>query len=58
MLLLIAGWITYRKLPKELLPDIQLPVIYVLLTLEGISPEDAERLLVAADGAAGRTSRA
>ncbi|HEY1384808.1 MAG TPA: efflux RND transporter permease subunit [Dongiaceae bacterium] len=45
VLLLVAGWITYRSLPKELWPDIQLPFIYVMMTLEGVSPDDAERLL-------------
>lgn len=44
-LLLAAGWITYKNLPKELWPDIQLPFIYVMMTLEGVSPGDAERLL-------------
>ncbi|HEX6118145.1 MAG TPA: efflux RND transporter permease subunit [Dongiaceae bacterium] len=44
-LLLLAGWVTYRSLPKELWPDIQLPFIYVMMTLEGVSPDDAERLL-------------
>lgn len=45
VLLLAAGWITYKNLPKELWPDIQLPFIYVTLSLEGVSPNDAERLL-------------
>src|SRR3989337_2153352 len=45
ILLLLAGWGTYRSLPKELWPDIQLPFIYVMMTLEGVSPDDAERLL-------------
>ncbi|HET6158306.1 MAG TPA: efflux RND transporter permease subunit [Dongiaceae bacterium] len=45
LLLLVAGWVTYKSLPKELWPDIQLPFIYVNMTLEGVSPDDAERLL-------------
>jgi len=45
VLLLGAGWVTYKNLPKELWPDIQLPFIYVNMTLEGVSPDDAERLL-------------
>jgi multidrug efflux pump len=45
ILLLLAGWVTYKNLPKELWPDIQLPFIYVMMTLEGVSPDDAERLL-------------
>ncbi|MEE4121051.1 MAG: efflux RND transporter permease subunit [Paracoccaceae bacterium] len=43
---LIAGAIAYREIPKEAAPDIPIPTIYVVTTLEGISPEDAERLLV------------
>lgn len=46
ILLLCAGWITYQNLPKEEWPDIQLPYIYVMLSLEGVSPDDAERLLI------------
>ncbi|MEZ5830413.1 MAG: efflux RND transporter permease subunit [Dongiaceae bacterium] len=45
VLLLGAGWVTYKNLPKELWPDIQLPFIYVTMSLEGVSPDDAERLL-------------
>ncbi|MEQ8653170.1 MAG: efflux RND transporter permease subunit [Kiloniellales bacterium] len=44
--LLIAGTIAYQQIPKEDSPDVNIPNIYVSLTLEGISPEDAERLLV------------
>jgi len=45
-LLLIAGTIAYRDIPKEADPDVAIPIIYVKLNHEGISPEDAERLLV------------
>lgn len=45
ILLLLAGWVTYKNLPKELWPDIQFGFIYVTMTLEGVSPVDAERLL-------------
>ncbi len=45
-LLLIAGMSTYVNIPKESRPDVNAPFIYVSMTLEGISPEDAERLLV------------
>ena len=45
VLLLIAGFIAYRDIPKESDPDINIPIIYVALSHEGISPEDAERLL-------------
>jgi multidrug efflux pump len=43
---LVAGTLAYINIPKEAEPDIQFPVIYVGITLQGISPEDAERLLV------------
>ncbi|HET8849521.1 MAG TPA: efflux RND transporter permease subunit [Marinobacter sp.] len=44
--LLIAGMAAYQAIPKESNPDVTIPMIYVSVTLEGISPEDAERLLV------------
>lgn len=44
--LLIAGIYAYNAIPKERDPDVNIPIIYVSMHLEGISPEDAERLLV------------
>src|SRR5437588_117349 len=44
--LLIAGLVAYLTIPKEAEPDIKIPFIYTLLTQRGISPEDAERLLI------------
>ena len=44
--ILIAGIITYIGAPKEAEPDIEIPIIYVSMTHDGISPEDSERLLV------------
>ncbi|NWG46618.1 MAG: efflux RND transporter permease subunit [Alphaproteobacteria bacterium] len=41
-----AGLLSYITIPKEADPDIPIPMIYVALALQGISPEDAERLLV------------
>ncbi|PSU34901.1 efflux RND transporter permease subunit [Photobacterium lutimaris] len=46
VLILLAGAITYRIIPKESNPDITIPVIYVSVGHQGISPADAERLLV------------
>ncbi|MAI50023.1 MAG: MFS transporter [Rhodospirillaceae bacterium] len=46
VLLLIAGFSSYISIPKEARPDVNVPVIYVSMSLKGISPEDAERLLV------------
>ncbi|NBB71242.1 MAG: AcrB/AcrD/AcrF family protein [Alphaproteobacteria bacterium] len=46
VLILVAGTIAYVTIPKESDPDVQIPVLYVSMTHDGISPEDAERLLV------------
>jgi multidrug efflux pump len=44
--LLVAGFIAYLTIPKESEPDVKIPIVYVQLSQRGISPEDAERLLV------------
>ena len=44
--LVIAGLSSYVSIPKEASPDVQIPIIYIQLSERGISPEDAERLLV------------
>ncbi|WP_290789705.1 efflux RND transporter permease subunit [Halomonas sp.] len=44
--LLLAGLAAWQAIPKEANPDITIPIIYVSLSLEGVSPEDGERLLV------------
>ncbi len=41
-----AGIVSYNSIPKEAEPEIDIPFIYVEVRLEGVSPEDAERLLV------------
>jgi len=46
ILILIAGGVSYYTIPKESSPDISVPFAYVNMHLEGISPEDAERMLV------------
>ncbi|NCF23068.1 MAG: AcrB/AcrD/AcrF family protein [Gammaproteobacteria bacterium] len=43
---LVAGVTAYLTIPKEAEPDIEIPMIYVHITHDGISPEDGERLLV------------
>src|SRR3990172_5576073 len=43
---LTAGLVAYVTIPKEAEPDVKIPIIYVQLTQRGISPEDAERLLL------------
>lgn len=44
--LFIGGLAAYNAIPKEANPDVTIPMMYVSMTLDGISPEDAERLLV------------
>jgi Cation/multidrug efflux pump len=44
--LVIAGLAAYVATPKEANPDVAIPMMYVSVTLDGISPEDADRLLV------------
>lgn len=44
--LVIAGALAYRAVPKEAEPDVAIPIIYVSLAYQGISPEDSERLLL------------
>ncbi|MBL6927640.1 MAG: efflux RND transporter permease subunit [Rhodospirillales bacterium] len=44
--ILFAGTVAYINIPKESAPDINIPIIYVTIPHEGISPEDSERLLI------------
>ncbi|HSG97269.1 MAG TPA: efflux RND transporter permease subunit, partial [Woeseiaceae bacterium] len=46
LVVLVGGMVTYATIPKEAEPDIEIPIIYVSIEHEGISPEDSERLLV------------
>ena len=46
IVILLAGGVAYREIPKESSPDVTIPTIYVSMAHQGISPEDAERLLV------------
>ena len=46
LLLFIAGAFSFSAIPKEAEPDVNIPIIYVSMHHEGISPEDSERLLV------------
>ncbi len=41
-----AGMASYLTLPREADPDIPIPIVYVAVALPGISPQDAERLIV------------
>jgi hypothetical protein len=44
--IIVAGIVTYANVPKEAEPDLNIPIVYVSMKHDGISPEDAERLLV------------
>lgn len=46
LVVLIGGIVAYATIPKEAEPDIEIPVVYVSIEHDGISPEDSERLLV------------
>lgn len=46
ILILFAGAVAFVEIPKESEPDVNIPIIYVSLAHDGISPEDAERLLI------------
>ena len=46
LVVLIGGLVAYATIPKEAEPDIEIPIVYVSIEHEGISPEDSERLLV------------
>ena len=46
LLLLVTGINSYLNIPKEAEPDVNIPIIYVNMKHDGISPEDAERLLI------------
>ena len=45
-LILVAGTFSYITISKEAFPDVAIAIIYVSIPHEGISPADAERLLV------------
>lgn len=46
LFLMLAGTMAYVSIPKEAEPDIQIPILYVSMHYDGISPEDSERLLL------------
>jgi multidrug efflux pump len=46
VLLLVSGLVSYFTIPKEAEPDIPIPQMYVNVAHEGISPEDAERMII------------
>ena len=46
LFLLVSGALAFFSIPKESQPDVAIPIIYVSMAYDGISPEDGERLLV------------
>ncbi len=46
LVVVLAGVASYRTMPKENEPDIAFPYVNVQVVLEGVAPEDSERLLV------------
>ena len=44
--LILAGALSYQSIPKEAEPDVAIPILYISLSYQGISPEDSERLLL------------
>ncbi|MCF6320347.1 MAG: efflux RND transporter permease subunit [Rhizobiaceae bacterium] len=46
VVLVVAGVLAYIGVPKEANPDIDVPVYYISISQQGVSPKDSERLLV------------
>lgn len=45
-ILVICGYFSYFSIPKEDSPDVKIPIIYILITHQGISPSDSQKLLL------------
>lgn len=45
VMLIILGIASYISIAKESTPDVKIPMIYVMVVHNGISPEDGERLI-------------
>ncbi len=46
VVLILSGVTAYMSVPRESLPQLAITVIYTSVILEGVSPEDSERLLI------------
>jgi multidrug efflux pump len=46
IVMIVAGVMAYAAVPKEANPDVEVPIYFVNIPQQGISPRDAERLLV------------
>lgn len=45
IMVVVLGIFSYMGIAKESTPDVKIPIIYLVVTHQGISPEDAERLI-------------
>ncbi|RZI46685.1 efflux RND transporter permease subunit [Candidatus Finniella inopinata] len=45
-LFIVWGLVAYINIPKESTPDVKIPMLYVSVSYEGISPQDSARLLL------------
>lgn len=41
----VFGWLSYKDLPRESFPDVEIPVVLVTTVYVGVSPEDIEALV-------------
>ena len=46
IIFIFQGINAYKLIPREEYPDVQIPMIFISMHYEGISPEDAEKLLL------------
>ena len=46
LFIILKGLNAFNTIPKEANPDVEIPVAYVSVSYSGISPNDAEKLLV------------
>ena len=46
LFIIVSGVASYISIPIEAAPDIKIPMIHISIRLDGVSPPDAERLLV------------
>ena len=44
--LLLAGLLSFQMMPREMTPDIEIPVVVVQVPYPGASPEDIEQLIL------------
>lgn len=44
--MVVWGYFAYLSIPKEDSPDVKIPMIYIVIIHQGISPEDSQKLLL------------